>query len=125
MRVLVLKDSVLNPKEISGELESLQVEVNGYIEIPFICETLRDNNIDLIINEEGKFDGSNPEIVIANKDGSIVDIIFGNCVFTSHNNDGDTIGLTLYQQNVVHDLIKEKNYIIYNDKIFKVRVIRV
>ena len=54
-------------------------------------------------NEDGKYvEGLKPEIAIVNeKQGNILDIIYGNCIFVSHDNKGDTIALTDEQMNVV------------------------
>lgn len=103
MKVLVLSNGELKEKEISNTLEELQKIVGGYIEFPFLGNKFKDNVIDVIINEEGKFvEGLKPEIAIVNeKVGSILDIVYGNCVFASHDKDGNTIALTDEQIKVV------------------------
>lgn len=103
MKVLVLSNGELKEKEIGTKLEDLQNIVGGYIEIPFISKKFFEHNIDMIINEEGKLIGSlNPEIAIVNKEkGSILDIVYGNCVFASHDDEGETIGLNNEQIQIV------------------------
>ena len=55
------------------------------------------------INEEGKYiDGLKPEIAIVHsKTKQVLDVVYGNCIFASHNDDGDTIGLDDEQISVV------------------------
>ena len=55
MKILVLSNGELKEKDIDNTLEELQKIVGGYIEFPFLGNRFRDNVIDAIINEEGKF----------------------------------------------------------------------
>lgn len=105
MKVLVLSNGELKVQEIGNELEDLQKIVGGYIEIPFLSQTFLDNGIDVIINEEGKLiNGMKAEIAIVDeKSGSILDIVYGNCIFASHDEAGETIGLTEKQMQVVEE----------------------
>lgn len=102
INVLVLSNGELKEKEIDNDLKSLQKEVDGYIEIPFICEKFMENNIDVIINEEGKINRLNKELAIV-KDDKIIDVICGNCIFTSTDDEGNTIGLSDKQMDIVRD----------------------
>lgn len=103
MKVLVLSNCELQEKEIGTELEDLQEIVGGYIEIPYLGDVFVNNGIDVIINEEGKLiEGLRAEIAIVNKQrGAILDIVYGNCIFASHNDEGETIGLTDEQIQIV------------------------
>ena len=103
MKVLVLSNGELKEKEINNELEDLQKIVGGYIEFPYLGEKFRNNIIDVIINEEGKFiDGLRPEITIVdNKTGQILDVVYGNCIFASHDAEGNTIALNAEQIKIV------------------------
>ena len=105
MKVLVLSNGELKEKEIGNTLEEIQKIVGGYIEFPFLGNKFKDNVIDVIINEEGKFiEGLKPEIAIVNgKVGSIMDIVYGNCVFASHDKEGNTIALTDKQIEIVKE----------------------
>lgn len=105
MKVLVLSNGELKEQEIGNELEDLQKIVGGYIEIPFLSQKFLDNGIDVIINEEGKLiDGMKAEIAIVDeKRGNILDIVYGNCIFASHDEAGETIGLTEKQMQVVSE----------------------
>lgn len=103
MKVLVLSSGELKEKEIGTKLEDLQKIVGGYIEIPYLGDKFRDNGIDVIINEEGKLiEGLKAEIAIVDKKrGNILDIVYGNCIFASHDEEGETIGLTEDQVQIV------------------------
>lgn len=105
MKVLVLSNGELKAQDISEGLEHLQKIVGGYIEIPFLGRVFRDKAIDMIINEEGKFiEGLKPEIAIVNEEqGNILDIVYGNCIFASHDDEGNTVGLTEEQIKVVEE----------------------
>lgn len=100
MKVLVLSNGYLMEKDIDNTLEALQGVVGGYIEIPYVGAVFAENGIDIIINEEGKFiEGLKPEIVIMEKEtNTVLDMIYGNCIFASHDKDGNTIGLSNEQE---------------------------
>lgn len=103
MKVLVLSNGELKEREIKNELEEIQQIVGGYIEFPYLGEVFRENIIDIIINEEGKFiEGLRPEIAVV-KDGTnqILDIVYGNCIFASHDKEGNTIALNNEQIKIV------------------------
>lgn len=103
MRVLILKNGKLQEKEIKNSLEELQSIVGGYIEFPFLGNKFRDNTIDVIINEEGKFiEGLKPEIAMVDRETkSVLDIVYGNCIFASHDEEGNTIGLNDEQIKII------------------------
>lgn len=109
MKVLVLSNGDLTREEIGNGLEDLQKIVGGYIEIPFLSDVFDDNGIDVIINEEGKLiDGMRPEIAIVNKqDGRLLDIVYGNCIFASHDDEGNTVGLNNKQMAIITEELKE------------------
>ena len=78
------------------DLEFLQQSVGGYIERVAFDEEFDRRNIDMWINEEGKFNGNfKPTFIVVEKEepGKILDIIMGDVVFTSSNEEGETIGL--------------------------------
>lgn len=103
MKVMVLSNGELKQQDIGTGLEELQKIVGGYIEIPFLSRVFRDHAIDMIINEEGKFiEGLKAEIAIVdNEHGNILDIVYGNCIFASHDDEGETVGLNEGQIEVV------------------------
>lgn len=108
MKTLVLSNGELKEKEIGNELEDLQEIVGGYIEIPFVNQVFYDNGIDMIINEEGKFiEGLKPEIVIVSKAAwTVLDVVYGNCIFASHDSEGETVGLTEEQMRIVREELR-------------------
>ena len=103
MKVMVLSNGILEEREINNTLEELQKIIGGYIEIPYLGEVFSENEIDVIINDEGKLiEGMRPEIAIVDeKEGKILDIVYGNCIFASHNEEGETIALNKEQIMVV------------------------
>lgn len=109
MNVLVLSNGKLKQKNINNTLEALQEIVGGYIEIPFLSEIFFKNEIDIIINDEGKFiEGLNPEIAIVRKgDNQIADIVYGNCIFASHDEQGETVSLSDEQIKVITEELKD------------------
>lgn len=127
MKVLVLSNGELKQQDIGTGLEELQKIVGGYIEIPFLSRVFRDHAIDMIINEEGKFiEGLKAEIAIVDEEqGNILDIVYGNCIFASHDNEGNTTGLTDEQVKVVEEeletVIELMNTKTFED--FEVRVL--
>lgn len=103
MKVMVLSNGELKQQDIGTGLEELQKIVGGYIEIPFLSRVFNDHAIDMIINEEGKFiEGLKAEIAIVDEEhGNILDIVYGNCIFASHDDEGETVGLNEGQIEVV------------------------
>lgn len=122
MRVLVLKNGKLQEKEIKNSLEELQSIVGGYIEFPFLGNKFRDNTIDVIINEEGKFiEELKPEIAMVDRETkSILDIVYGNCIFASHDEEGNTIGLNDEQIKIIMEELQMNVLLSYknNEKEF-------
>lgn len=117
MKVLVLSNGKLEEKEIKNTLEELQQIVGGYIEIPFLSNRFKENTIDIIINEEGKFiDDCRPEIAIVDENTKqILDIVHGNCIFASHNEEGDTVSLNEQQIKVVMQELQLDVTLTYKD----------
>lgn len=109
MKTLILNNGQLEQKDISNTLEALQEIVGGYIEIPFLSQVFFENDIDIIINEEGKYiEGLKPEIAIVSKDkGNILDLVYGNCIFASHDKYGETVALNLEQAEIIKKELKD------------------
>ena len=122
MKTLILKNGKLEVKEIENTLEELQKIVGGYIEFPFLCKDFFENTIDVIINEEGKLiEGLRPELAIVDKrTNMILDVVYGSCIFASHDEEGNTVSLNTEQIEIVMErlqydymltlLEKEKQY---------------
>lgn len=127
MKVLVLSNNELKEKDIENTLEALQTIVGGYIEIPYLSKVFNENKIDVIINEEGKFiDGLKPEIAIVDAEtNQILDIVYGNCIFASHDEEGNTKALNEEQIKVVAEKFKQE-VVLYDrnkDKDFVTKVL--
>lgn len=126
MKVLMLSNGKLETKEIENTLEELQKIVGGYIEIPFLSKMFVDNIIDTIINEEGKYvDGLKPEIAIVNsKTKQILDVIYGNCIFASHDIEGNTIALNDKQIEIIKEELNNE-VVLYNKNTDKEVLVKV
>lgn len=125
MKVLVLSNGEFTTQEITNTLEGLQKIVGGYIEIPFLSQKFLEHDIDIIINEEGKFiDGLKPEIAVVKEEtGTILDLVMGNCVFASHDTEGETIELNEKQKKIVEKELGYTAVLRYKDKKHMVRVL--
>lgn len=90
-----MKEPTHGAREIKNTLANLQAIVGGNIEIPYISEELAEMGIDMIINEEGKLEDLRTTIIITDQeDGRVLDEIKGNVIFTSHDDEGETISLS-------------------------------
>lgn len=125
MKVLVLSDGKFETKEITNELEDLQKIVGGYIEVPFLTETFTKNGIDVIINEEGKFiEGLRPEIAVVDKNtNQVLDVVMGNCIFASHDEEGETIPLTEEQYRIVMTELRMVSVLTYGNEVYVAKVL--
>ena len=108
IRAVVLSNGELQVTEVTNTLENLQKIVGGYIEIPLISRVLKQHNIDVVINSEGKYiEGLRPEIAIVKEaTNTTLDVVYGNCIFVSHDSVGNTIGLNDEQVEVVMEELK-------------------
>ena len=127
IKTLVLSNGNLEERNIDNTLEELQKIVGGYIEIPLISKVFKQHDIDVIINDEGKYiEGLNPEIAVVNKEtNAILDVVYGNCIFVSHDNIGNTTGLNDGQIKVVTEELKLSAMLHDNEKDFLVKALLV
>lgn len=111
-------------KEVN--LEYMQSVVDGLIEIPYLSEGLYDLGIDIVINEEGKLNGSEPNMILMNDKRDVVDILMGDILFTSSDEEGRSIGLNEEQINALNKMFDKNNavtnvgvlsYILTGDKL--------
>ena len=118
MKVMTLINGELRQKDIENTLEALQSIVGGWIEIPYLSSKLSKEGIDVVINEEGKLIGLEPQIVVLKKGiNRPLEVVVGNCVFVSHNEEGETIGLTDKQIRIVENELKAQ--LIMGDKLIR------
>lgn len=110
MEVLVLNEGIgrFEFKDIENTLEEIQEIVGGYIEAPFLTKVFTENGIDVIINDEGKFiEGLKPSIIVLqNGTNRTLDVIMGNCVFVSHDTEGNTIELNEKQIDIILNVLE-------------------
>lgn len=85
--------------EITGTLESMQAVVGGFVEHVSLTQTL-----DIWVNEEGLLLQLPYNRTLATPFGEIP--LFGTILVTSHDEQGETIGLTDGQVNFVLQLFK-------------------
>lgn len=104
----------LEVKEVKNKLSSYQSIVDGYIELPYVAQTLRDCGIDVIINDSGKNDNL-PISVLLVHDDNVYDYICGNVIFVGHDGDGNFRNLTNEQVKILDSLIDERTMIHQNE----------
>lgn len=97
--------------ELEGDiitLEQKQQIVQGRIELCTLIPKLEQQNIDIWLNEEGKLNGLPPTILVF-KSGTdeILELFYGNILFTSYDGKGNTIGLNDIQIQTVKKLFKK------------------
>lgn len=90
--------------ELPNTLDSLQEQVGGYIEMPFLSKDLHDLNIDMVINEEGKLNGMEPTLVLL-QGRKVVEVICGPILFVSHDNRGNTVSLNHSQMEYLKSTV--------------------
>lgn len=92
--------------EIGNSYEMLREAVGGWIE----CVRIR-HDIDMWLNEEGKLNGLERNnfatALFWDAFGFMSDIIVGNVIFTSSNEEGETIGLNLEQVTYLREWLDE------------------
>ncbi len=71
--VMVEPGKIARTAEIGSSLEALQTAVGGYIEAFYPFE----EEVCIVCNEEGKFNGMSPCRAVYGEDGKIMDIVFG------------------------------------------------
>lgn len=87
-------------KPFKPELEYLQGLVGGFIEHYIIDRDLDRDQIDMWIDDEGKLKQLEPTWALMYQ-GGLYDVIFGNCVFSKYNREGETLGLNQDEVNRV------------------------
>lgn len=93
------------------------IECYGYIEL------LERNNIDILLDEEGKLvDNPKPNILVKSKQ-SVVDILMGSILFVGVSGD-EWVGLNDTQIKLINELLNKNNtYCILNGEIRKMNTV--
>lgn len=81
-------------EDYESTYDLLRSNVDGYIERVCFLEEFNKRGIDVWINEEGKLENLAPSIVIANKNGNILEYLAGDIVFSRVNEKTETVPLT-------------------------------
>ena len=112
MKVLLVKP-LEKPKvvNIKRGLESLQKAVEGYIQATYPFE----DPVAVILNEEGKLDGSMPNRAMRDAKGDIYDIYFGNFLITGIG-ESDFCSLTEEQISKYEKLVSVPEIFIRNEE---------
>ncbi len=98
-------------KEIEISLKSLQKIVNGMIEIVGFPGL---ENVDIVLNEEGKLTGEKPNIYLIEYE----DILVGTFAVIGYDEEeGDHISLTEEQTKVVLDYVKANDVANYKEEV--------
>lgn len=110
-KVLVRKQNedfqVVETKTLN--LEYLQSQVGGFIELVNWFEDLNNLGIDMWINEEGKLiENLKTTFIVVDNNGEVVDAIFGDVVFTSTDMEGNTIGLNDIQIQKIKKILGQQ-----------------
>ena len=106
-------------KDIKGDLRSLQKEVGGLLTLANYYEELVENRIDIFADDEGLLK-SDPKttLIITDKENrmKVLTALVGNLVFVSHDDEGNTLGLTDDQIKFIKDHLKQLFFFSPNGK---------
>ena len=86
--ILIRPGNVPEVIEFKEGYKELQRLVEGNFEMPALFD-----DVDVVLNEDGKFNGSDPNRLLYYK-GQLIDILFGNIVIVDANEEGETISLS-------------------------------
>ena len=103
--ILVRPGSAPEVIEFKEGYKELQRLVEGSFEMPYLFD-----DVDIVVNEEGKINGSDPNRLLYYK-GQLIDILFGNILIVDANEEGETISLS-------EDKINKYMKIFRNEAIF-------
>ena len=126
MKVVVL-EPWQKPKiiELKKDLEAMQKAVDGYIEAIY---PFKDSEVALVCNEEGKFNGSEPNRILWYKDlhpnlynpdnSEIFDIIYGSFFICAAPENSESFESLSEQQIATYSKMFEKTFLeyLYNQK---------
>ena len=106
-------------KDIKGDLRSLQKEVGGLLTLANYYEGLVEKRIDIFADDEGllKTDPTYTLIITdKNNRAKVLTALVGNLVFVSHDDEGNTLGLTDDQIKFIKDHLKQLFFFSPNGK---------
>ena len=108
---VVLKEVEISEGE--NQLKDMQNYIGGHMEIPYIKKIFNDNEILVILNEEGKLLDLEPTCVTI-KDETMHDSLNGNVLFLSAEGE-DIVGLNEKQINIIRQEINLESTFYIND----------
>ena len=106
-------------KDIEGNLKSLQTEVGGLLTLAPYYEELEMYDIDIFVDDEGLLKADpKTTLIITDKENrmKVLTALVGNLIFVSHDDEGNTIGLTDNQIKFIEDHLKQLFYFSPNGK---------
>ena len=106
-------------KDIKGDLKSLQTEVGGLLTLAPYYEELENYGVDIFADDEGLLK-ANPKttLIITDKKNrmKVLTALVGNLIFVSHDDEGNTLGLTDDQIMFIKAHLKQLFYFSPNGK---------
>ena len=112
-------DGNADVKEIKGDLKSLHTEVGGLLTLANYYEELVENRIDIFADDEGLLKADpKTTLIITDKENrmKVLTALVGNLVFVSHDDEGNTLGLTDEQIVFIKDHLKQLFFFSPNGK---------
>ena len=100
-------------KNIKGDLKSLQTEVGGLLTLANYYEELEKQGVDIFADDEGllKADPITTLLITEKKNPmKVLTYLVGNLIFVSHDDEGNTLGLTDEQIEFIQAHLKQLYY---------------
>lgn len=109
------KPEIFEVKEVT--LEYMQEVVGGLIEMPYLSYALNSKRIDIVINEEGKLEGLDVNMLLLGDGIEVLDILVGDILFVANDGEGRTIGLNDNQIKYLDELF-DTNRVVTNHGVY-------
>ena len=106
-------------KDIKGDLRSLQKEVGGLLTLANYYEEFAENRIDIFADDEGLLKADpKTTLIITDKENrmKVLTALVGNLVFVSHDDEGNTLGLTEDQIMFIKEHLRQLFFFSPNGK---------
>lgn len=127
-RIQQKQEEIYIVKEEKSKLDLNTVyEIIGDCNMVEVCSyfpLLEKNNIDVLIDEEGKLKNLKPNIVIQDEGRYVIDVIAGNMLFVGVDNNGNWIELNDRQIEIVNEFLDNLSIRKFMDKSFRFREIK-
>ena len=106
-------------KDIKGDLKSLQTEVGGLITLANYYEELENHGVDIFADDEGLLKARSENHAHHHRQEKPyegADSLVGNLIFVSHDDEGNTLGLTGAQVAFIKAHLKQLCYFTQSGK---------